>query len=339
MTIAAATDILSLPPPQIPAAEAQAFLAQAWGIEASAMSPLVSERDCNFRVESPRGQFVLKFTNAGENPDVTAAQTAALMHLETVAPGLPVPRVMPALSGGVAQRHQGHTVRLLSWLDGLPLHQAPRGPDQIRAIASAHGQMADALSSFRFAGGDQHLQWDIQHALSLRENLAAVGEGREKVARLLDCFARHASPQLPHLRRQFGHNDLNPYNLLLDPADPGRLAGILDFGDMVRTPVACELAVGIAYHCGSPQALENAALYLAAFTRHMPVTDAELAILPELIMARLCTTIVITSWRAAAMPENRDYILRNQPAAWAGMAALLDLPREHIIETLAEARA
>ena len=47
-------------------------------------------------------------------------------------------------------------------------------------------------------------------------------------------FTEHARPALPGLRAQAIHNDLNLYNVLVDPRDHDVIAGILDFGDMVR---------------------------------------------------------------------------------------------------------
>ncbi len=41
-------------------------------------------------------------------------------------------------------------------------------------------------------------------------------------------------PQLAGLRHQVIHNDLNLHNVLVDPKDGARVAGVIDFGDMVR---------------------------------------------------------------------------------------------------------
>jgi Ser/Thr protein kinase RdoA (MazF antagonist) len=63
----------------------------------------------------------------------------------------------------------------------------------------------------------------------------------------------------------------------------------------------------------------------------MPLEPREIGILPELIMARFATTLVITSWRAKRYPENRVYILRNAPTAWAGLRQILAVPRDEAI--------
>ena len=60
-------------------------------------------------------------------------------------------------------------------------------------------------------------------------------------------FTEHARPALPGLRAQAIHNDLNLYNVLVDPRDHDVIAGILDFGDMVRAPLVNDLAVAASY--------------------------------------------------------------------------------------------
>src|SRR3954466_16333738 len=66
------------------------------------------EHDLNFRLESGDARYVLKLH--APRPDLTL-ENDVLEHL----PGEPA---VPRLAGTGA--HNGHTVRLLSWLDGRP---------------------------------------------------------------------------------------------------------------------------------------------------------------------------------------------------------------------------
>ena len=47
----------------------------------------------------------------------------------------------------------------------------------------------------------------------------------------------------------------------------------------------------------------------------LPLTEDEIAVLPDLILARHLTTVMITHWRASLYPENAEYILRNEGGA------------------------
>lgn len=328
-----AADVLDAAPPLVAEGEAMRILVDDFGIRAHRLTRLASERDTNFRVEAENGPHVLKFANPREAHDVTRLQTAALQHLENAVPGLPVPRVRRTRAGASETFHAGSMVRVLSWLEGLPLHMSSRSPAQGKSLGQSLGQLTRGLAAFSFNGGEQDLQWDIRHTLRLASRLDAVSPAwRPAIEQTLSRFAEHAAPQLAHLRQQFVHNDLNPFNVLVDPADEQRLSGILDFGDMVKTPLICDVGVAAAYMLlPGHDPLACITPFLAAYHSELPLAAREISILPELVLARLATTIVITSWRAEAYPENRDYILRNAPAAMAGLAALSSIPREEII--------
>jgi Ser/Thr protein kinase RdoA (MazF antagonist) len=47
------------------------------------------------------------------------------------------------------------------------------------------------------------------------------------------------------------------------------------------------------------------------------LTPAELAAIPYLVMGRVIARAIITMHRAAAMPSNARYILRNTEPGWA----------------------
>ena len=126
------------------------------------------------------------------------------------------------------------------------------------------------------------------------------------------AFERRVAPRLSGLRRQVIHNDFNPHNVLVSHEDHACVTGILDFGDMVHTPLIVDLATACAYQV-SPAArpLQSVGEFAAAYNAVIPLDPAEMAVLLDLIMARLITTIVITNWRARRYPANRTYILRN----------------------------
>ena len=60
----------------------------------------------------------------------------------------------------------------------------------------------------------------------------------------------------------------------------------------------------------------------------LPLAPAEFSVLFDLIATRMAMTIVISSWRAAIYPANRDYILRNNATAWARLQRMATLSRD-----------
>jgi hydroxylysine kinase len=307
------------------AASALARLAlQHWGL-AGSLTPLASERDQNHRLDADGDSFVLKLANPVEPAALTAFQTAALAHVARHAPWLPTPRVVPARDGRMIIPARDGALRLLTWLPGTPLARLPQSPDLAAALGTALGQLDATLAGFQHPAADHHLLWDIRNVCDLEPLLPALPEDlRPRITAVLYRFATETGPALAPLPRQVIHGDFNPHNLLADPADPDRLTGILDFGDMTLSHRICDLAVAASYLI-DPQAPLSLLIPLTrAYHMANPLTEPELALLPDLIQARLVTTLVITAWRAARYPENAAYILRNAPASRAGLDALTD---------------
>jgi Ser/Thr protein kinase RdoA (MazF antagonist) len=141
-----------------------------------------------------------------------------------------------------------------------------------------------------------------------------------------------AAPRLPDCRWQVVHNDLNPHNVLAAPDDPDRIAGILDFGDMVETPLVCDLAVAASYQIDPARPLASLTGLVTAYEGVLPLTATERALVPVLTATRMLTTLALASWRASLYPDNAAYILRNVPAARDGLAALAAIPQADLTQ-------
>lgn len=313
----------------IPVAEAEAFVQARFGITANAR-PLGSERDANFEMRTAAGiSYLLKISHPGEAAEITAFQTDCLLHLAAVDPALPVPRVMRASSGESAVRAIWagalRTTRLLSFLPGMSLHLAARDRPQRRRIGALLAALDRALGSFPGSLRQQDLIWDMGQAASLRPLIAHVGDPAEHalIAERFDLFLRHALPALSALPPQPIHNDFNPHNLLVDPADHQCISGIIDFGDLAVAPRVQDLAVAASYQVlEADHPFQTAADTVAAYHAETPLSETEIALLADLVPMRLALAVTISNWRAALHPENRDYILRNVGNSRRGLAAL-----------------
>lgn len=324
-------DPLESPPPPVTEAEAEALLRAYWGLTGRA-SVIACERDANFRVAGTPGH-VLKISNPAEPAQDTNFQTEALLWVAAQDPALPVPRVIAALDGRYEvaiplSDGRRAVARVLGWVAGAPLARAGFAPGMAEDIGSVLARLGCALRGFAHPAAGHRLQWDIRHALDLRPMLVP---GQEDLAAELDGFAARVAPVLPGLRRQVVHNDMNHHNIVVDPADPGRIAGVLDFGDMVETALICDVAVAAAYLIThDPDPVAPVARMVAAYHRITPLLPAETALLRDLIVARLVTSIVISETRARRYPGNAAYILRNTPAMRDAMARFAALPRAEV---------
>lgn len=330
LAMPAEAETLTSAPPALTAETAARLARSHFGLACAEVRPLTAERDQNLLLACEDGRaFVMKVANPAEARSITDFQTGALRHLERAAPDLPVPRIRHALDGAgeiVAALPDGRrsVVRVLTWLEGQPLVHVPRSRRQRENLARCLAGIGRAFQGFSHPGQDHYLQWDISHLDRLAPLLPAIDDERARAAvtAVLADFTAAALPVLPALRRQVIYNDLNFHNVLVDPADPDRIAGIIDFGDIIAAPLVNDLAVAASYQLAAEAERDHAVEFIAAYHRELPLRDEEIRLLPLLIEARLAMTLLITGYRARLHPENAAYILRNNAPARAALLAL-----------------
>src|SRR5260370_3925775 len=328
----------------IPESLAQQLAAERYGLPVTAHR-LDSERDQTFRLRTLDGrEYVLKIANPAEDRAVTNLQTEALLHVAEMDSTLPVPRIFAAHNGAQELEilfDDGSTrvVRLLSFLAGIPMYAVEGSRTLRRDLDQCSARLALALRNFSHPGANHKLLWDLQHAAELRPLVDAVpADRRGLVEQGLDGFAARVLPVLPSLRKQPVHNDLNPHNIVVDPANSERISGIIACGDLASTAGVNDLAITAAYQVAdSNDPLAPACAVIAAYHSVSPLDEAEFEVLLDLIATRLVITVVISTWRAHRHPENRDYILRNNNAAWARLSRIAKLSRAQAMRQIKSA--
>ena len=216
------------------------------------LTALAGERDQNFRVDTADGQrFLFKISNPADTLPILDMQTAALRHIEQVAPDLPVMRTLPGVSGEPWTEVPGsdgrtYPVRLFTFLPGRVTPNALLTTDAIRALGETSARLGRALRGFFHPAADYEILWDVSHLPKLRPLLDHISGAarRAQVERVLDRFEDRVVPVLPSLRAQVIHADLSLDNVLL--SDDLQVSGIIDFGDMTHAALVCDLAVSIA---------------------------------------------------------------------------------------------
>ena len=314
--------------------EAAVFAKKLFGVEGTAL-PLKGERDQNFLLRGPSGAFVLKITNPAEDRRVTDFQTRALLHVKMTDPLLPVPALLRAENGSYeAEIHIGSEIRiarLMSFLPGTMAINVTPSWALRSAVGRTLARLDRALADFVHPEVDHDLSWDLKHATRLRHLLVHIENrsNRHRAERALDGFDAVVLPAQPHLREQVIHNDLSLYNVLVDEAEPSRVLGVIDFGDLVRAPLVNDLAIASSYHFAAHgEPLAPIVEIVRAYHAVHPLTAEETDLLFDLVSMRMAMTILITEWRARRYPENRAYILKNHPAASLGLARLDEVSRE-----------
>jgi Ser/Thr protein kinase RdoA (MazF antagonist) len=321
---------------EVTLAEAEQLVREHYGIVGEA-SRLTSERDQNFKITAQDGrEYAFKVSNPAEDSLLNDFQVSALIHIAAVDPDLPVPRACHALGGQAHLRlpfgeNSVRSVRLISYLPGVPLHTVERTASQRGQLATLLARLGLALRGFFHPAAGHDLAWDMKNTSRVRVLLPHIADaGRRAVAEhFLDNFEVNAKPLLPRLRAQVIHNDLNLHNVLVDPDNLDRIAGILDFGDMVFSSLVNDVAVGTSYHLeGEGDPWDRVAAFVSAYHAVSPLERGEVDLLFDLVAARFVLTVAITGWRAARYPENSAYILKNNARAWDGLAYMINLPRD-----------
>jgi hydroxylysine kinase len=265
-------------------AEASGLLREHYGLEATALELLETERDDSFHVTASSGEFVLKVAHPLDDPALVAMQTAAMEH--AAAKGIVVQRIVRTLDGQTEAVHDGRIARVITWLDGgLLLHASPDRA-QVTTTGAVLGRLAAALADFDHPGAHRTFAWDLQAFPALR------GLSHPEVTdAVFDTFDALDLAALPH---QVVHNDFHPGNVLVDADDPRYVVGVLDFGDAVYGPRILDLGLSLAYlvpETGSPA--DAIAPFVAGYESANPLLQAERDALRTLIAARLVQRIVL----------------------------------------------
>ncbi len=215
---------------------------------------------------------MLKIAKSDELAEVLDLQNAALRRVATRAPALAVPRVLPTLSGEELVQlrdHSGqaHYVRLIGWLEGQML--ADISPHDLPLLASLGTTMAEldaALHGFAHAAMHRKLHWDIRHAGLALEHLPLLASDQQRQVRA--AMQLWSDIHWSELRHGVVHGDANDHNVLVRD---GRVVGLIDFGDLVHSAIACDLAIAMTYAMlEKPQPLITGAEILACLPRALP---------------------------------------------------------------------
>jgi 4-aminobutyrate aminotransferase-like enzyme/Ser/Thr protein kinase RdoA (MazF antagonist) len=316
----ATADVLDAPPPTLGTDDAEEIARDRYGLSATA-ELLVSERDRNFRLTDASGDdWVLKVSNAAEDPRVVEMEVAAVDRIALLDPTLPVPVARAALDGvPIATAEVGgakHLVRLLPLLPGRTAEPADLDADAIAHIGEVVARIGHALRGLFHPAAGRTIWWDQQHLPELaRRVVIEEGPGRrELIDRALARFAAHVVPAFPSLRAQLIHNDVTLDNLLLD--ERNRVSGIIDFGDMAHTALVLDVPATLqSLVRGRTDLFEVAEAFLAGYAPIVPLEEAEAALLGDLLAGRMAQTILISAWRMPRHPDN-DYIRGWAEPAW-----------------------
>lgn len=305
--------------------------------KAGTLKTLSSERDQNFRFDSDCGaRFVVKISNPSEDVEVIDFQVKAIDHLADKSVEAIVPKVIKSVNG----RHfeaitlpngAKSTIRIMTYLDGIQVKDSTHSAEQRRVLGSKLAELDLALVGINHPQATHSLVWNVSaaHKLAWMMDDIEPGEDKRLAEMFMTRYTTHVLPHLDTLRKQVIHNDYHLYNVLVDPANPTTLTGIIDFGDMLYAPLVGEVATAAAFHMiDSEDPFAKAAEFVAAYHEKLPLTALEQEVITDLVITRQLITVIISQWRAKRFPENRAYIMRHNQGAWDALKNAARIPRD-----------
>ncbi len=301
--------------PQLPAKTVGRLVRDLYGLEGM-LQPLPAEWDQNFRLDAgDAGRFVVKIANRGIPTEVLEFQNAAMTRILESGAAASCPRVVRGLSGesiSTVPTPEGATfrLRLFTYLPGRPMAQLrPLDPGTLDRLGFTLGDLDRCLADFAHPAMDRKLPWDLRRAAWISAHTTAIGDTRKRgmVEQFLLQYRGRIAPRLSRLPVSVIHNDANDENVLLTAGRDGahQVAGLLDFGDMVRSNTINELAIACAYAIlGTAEPLAVIAALAAGYHRARPLGDGEMEVLFPLTCMRLCVSVTISAIAAREDPGN-----------------------------------
>ena len=308
------TLLSSIKAPNLPPELIERAVAEAYGLDGQ-WRVLGGEREQNFRLTTPDGKiYVVKVASCDEPLASLQFQTEALEHIAKVDSGLAVPRLIrtqigEAIASVADAAGLEHVMRVLTFVPGDTvlgqLQKSGRNlaAGDLLALGAASGRLSRALQGFHGRGAPERMPWDLSVGLlfsaQLLERMPPVVA--PIFAALLPLLSEVVYETLPKLRAQVIYNDFHESNVLVSADQPMVVEGVIDFGDMIFGPVVQDVAVCAAslLHWSADPVFAVGCL-VRGYQRYMPLEAADLAVLKQMILARMLLQVGLVSYQAEA---------------------------------------
>ena len=299
--------------------------------------PLPGECDHNFHLLGPGGEFALKLASQPRR-QVLELVAACLDHLAAADLPAPVPHLVPPHAAApsapgpapasatasdllvpVTFAGAPHLACALTWLPGIPLAELrPRSPAVLQALGALLARLGAALRELDHPALDRDFDWRMETApATIRAHLRHLDRGEDLVAATLERAVARLDPVTAALPVAVIHNDANDHNVIVRPSLEGAgLAGLIDFGDAVRSWRAAEVAVAATYAMlDRADPLEATCAVAGGYAEVAPLEEAECAAILPLVALRLCLSVTVQARQVREQPGN-EYLAVSRGPAW-----------------------
>ena len=268
----------------------------------------------------------MKISNPDEDRSVLDMQNACVQYIKEHDPSLQVPLAFKEVKT-IKKEGTSFFIRLVDYLPGQLLMEMVHHSDLLYELGSFLGRLRTAMNGFDHPAGHRDFPWDVAYIDFIKEHKHYLESKEGVVDHFIDQYEQIVLPITSKLRKALIHNDGNDHNVLVN--EDGETCGIIDFGDMVYTYIACEPAVCMAYVAlGKNEPLESIVQVLKGFHERFPLTLLELSALIYMVCIRLCITVTMAAYRKKLFPDNKYIsVTENQAFDFLGKMQNEDLHR------------
>ncbi len=301
------------------------LLREAWGLEGTC-EPLGGENQNHLVTTLDGSRYVLKVGGARATREEVELERTAVRAIEASGLAVALPHVVPTRTGEVVApagpEPWPRLARLLTFVPGRSWGASgAASPERLAAAGWTVGRLARVLGTLDPPAAHRTHSWDLTRAGLLRTEIASIGDPARRVL-ATEAFRlwAGAEPWLTEVPHGFIHGDLNDENVLVEG---DRVVGLLDFGDALRNPLVCDLAIALAYLLlGEPDPWDAGARLVEGYHGARPLSVRECELLFPLMCGRLAVSVTMAA-RRRAEGNARDAWFTTEAAAWRALERLV----------------
>jgi len=283
----------------------------------------------NYLVTAKDAQYIFKTYPSTKNTfSLINAECLALIHLQQKG-GCKTPIPIPFISGEFVKtidiNNEARCCRMLSFLPGNFLGDIEPKKSLMGNLGVFLADLNQKLDGFHSdAIRARNYEWDLQNLPLNRKHISAIHNPKQRriVAYFFQKFDLLVAPCIPELRKAYIHSDFNEWNVL---AEGDQALGLIDFGDMVYSPLINEVATALCYLSYDKDTFFDwTTPFLKAYHKIIPLKKKEVGLLYFLIATKLCISVCQSARSRLSQPENK-YASVSEENAWKMLQRLLVL--------------
>ena len=273
----------------------------------------------NYLIETVNNKYIFKkYPYSTELESIIQSENDALLFLSDNNNKFPVP--IQTADGLYIKIHEidgkKYICRMLSFLNGEMLGSIKNTKEVFQSFGIFLAKMNKKLQSYNNATIKSRIwNWDLQHFHLNKKYIDDIAKAKDRslVKYFFYQFEENVNPVIPSLRKSIIHSDANEWNVLIRN---GEVSSIIDFGDLVYSPLINEIATAITYASYDKEnPLVWASIILESYNKELPILESEIKILYYLIGAKLCISLCNSAHSKKINPEN-VYAFSSEKSAW-----------------------